>query len=285
MSVAQELETPGSLTALLELTPQLLELQLELPPLDDFLRLIVVPGSSPLVPMLETLIIHVDVEDIWKDIPFTALARSRCEIDKVSTEFFSLPSERRKLKTFRLAFFNPHLCRMAQAALNGWLEDDPKPNSDQTHHLRLWKHMLHEELPELDYKLRPRKRKFDLKFAHRLDRLLKTIEQFQLDDVKGLYASGLHLSLRRSSHMRPDHIPGDNIYHFRTRSQRILNNWAPALRKNLAVLQWVLEGTQSLVYIPLNDALRESPEALNMVYGLPYVGASRKIYHMDLEHA
>ena len=90
--------------------------------------------------------------------------------------------------------------------------------------------------------------------------------------------------------MRPNSIPGENIYHFRTRSQEILKNWAPSLRKNLGILQWVMEGTNSLIYVPLNDgeqrptlvqqsseskyvmlsflALRESTEALDMVYGL-----------------
>jgi hypothetical protein len=108
----------------------------------------------------------------------------------------------------------------------------------------------------------------------------------------------LHSSLRRLSYMRPNSIPGESIYHFRMRSQEILNNWAPSLRKSLVILQWVMEGTNSLIYIPLNDgelfstilfyfwgallknlmrnhhfyiiflALRESTEALNMVYGL-----------------
>lgn len=96
----------------------------------------------------------------------------------------------------------------------------------------------------------------------------------------------MHSSLRRLSCMRPNSIPGENIYHFRMRSQEILNKWAPFLRKNLDVLQWVMEGSTSLVYIPLNDgerrvlfiylmrhlsyslALRESNESLDMVYGL-----------------
>ena len=56
--------------------------------------------------------------------------------------------------------------------------------------------------------------------------------------------------------MRPNSIPGENIYHFRSRSQEILNNWAPSLRKNLGILQWVMEGTSSLIYIPLNDGER-----------------------------
>ena len=104
----------------------------------------------------------------------------------------------------------------------------------------------------------------------------------------------MHSSLRCLSYMRPNSIPGENIYHFRMRSQEILNKWAPFLRKKLDVLQWVMEGTNSLVYIPLNDgerqvpppffclvtnatlsyslALRESTEALDMVYGLPENG-------------
>jgi hypothetical protein len=182
-------EAPGELTSLLCLMPQLLELDLELPPIHDLFELIIGPKSPPLVPMLETLIIHTKADDIWKkEIPATTIARSRCEIDEKLTGSFPAAQRRRrrKLKTFRLIFSNPSSRHMAQAELNGWLEDDSKPPSYQTDHLKLWRRMLHEELLELDHKP-PLKRMFDLKFGHRLDRLLGAIEEFQLVDVKGLY--------------------------------------------------------------------------------------------------
>ena len=56
--------------------------------------------------------------------------------------------------------------------------------------------------------------------------------------------------------MRPNNLPGENVYHFRSRSQEILNNWAPSLRQGLDIIQWVMEGTNSLIYIPLNDGER-----------------------------
>lgn len=188
-------EAPGDLRSLLYLTPQLLELDLELPPIHDLSELIMGPDSLPLVPMLETLIIHTKVEDIWKkENPATAIARSRCEIEKCC-----FPSENRKqLKTFRIIFSNPSSRHTAQCELNGWLEDGDdhdddsiKLRSSQTshHRLQLWRQMLHEELPELDDKSPPLKQKFDLKLGHRLDHLLGAIEEFQLDasDVKSLY--------------------------------------------------------------------------------------------------
>ena len=182
-------EAPGDLTSLLKHTPQLLELDLELPPNHDLFELIIGPESPPLVPMLEILIIHSKAGDTWrKEVPATTIARSRCEIDERFTGSF--PAQRRKLKTFRLIFSNPNSRHMVQAELNGWLEDDSpdsKPSSYQTHRLNLWRHMLHEELPELDHKSTTLKKKFDLKLGHRLDRLLRAIEKFQLDDVKGLY--------------------------------------------------------------------------------------------------
>ena len=58
--------------------------------------------------------------------------------------------------------------------------------------------------------------------------------------------------------MRPNSIPGENIYHFRMRSQEILNNWAPSLRKGLVILQWVMEGACSLIYIPFDDGERQA---------------------------
>jgi hypothetical protein len=187
-------EAPGDLTSLLRLTPQLLELDLELPPNYDLFELIIDPESPPLVLMLETLVIHTKAEDIWrKGIPATTIALSRSsEIDK-RLGSRSFLAKRRKLKTFRIIFSNPSSRLMAQAELNGWrLEDDFKPitsSSCQPHYLRLWRHTLHEELPELDHKSPPLKKKFDLKFGHKLDRLLGAIEEFQLDDVKDLYVS------------------------------------------------------------------------------------------------
>ena len=258
----------GGLTSLLKLTPQLVKLDLELPPLQDILQLAINSESPPLVPMLETLIVHVSTEDIWmKAIPLTTLAHSRSEID----EMLMVSGERKQLRNIRIVFPSPSSCHMAQVELNGWL-DDPEPTSNQSHHFRLWKHILHEELPELDYKDPPRTRKLDLKFAYRLDRLLGAIEDFQLNDVKSLFvresglfllllihysqASELHSSLRRLSCIQPNRIPGDNIYHFRMRSQEILNAWAPSLRKDLVTLQWVLKGARSLIYVPVNDGER-----------------------------
>ena len=179
----------GNLTSLLRLTPQLVELELELPPLPDLSELIVDAKRPPLVPMLETLIIHANTDHVWKkESPVTTLAHSRCEIDETGS---ISPGEKGKLRTFHLIFPDSSLCHMAQAELNGWLEDS-KPKSDQTRHLSLWRDMLHEELPELDYKP-PRKRKFDMKFAHRLDRLLGAIENFQLNDVTALYVRCGHI--------------------------------------------------------------------------------------------
>jgi len=217
-----------------------------------------------LVPLLETLTIRATNEEKWrKDIPLTTLARSRCEMD----EILSGLGERRRLRSFRLVFPNSSSCHMAQAELNKWLEP-PKPIPDQTRHLRLWRDMLHHELPELDHKPPPLKRTFDLKFTHRLDRLLGAIENFQLNDVKAFYASRLYSSLHRLSCLQPNHVPGDTIYHFRMRSYKLLKTWAPSLRKDTSILQWAMKGPRTLIYIPMSQVLRESPEALNMVYGL-----------------
>ena len=174
---------PGSLISLLRFTPRLSELDIELPPLHDLLDLIIDQENAAVVPMLQKLTVHVTAGDEWrKEIPMTSLARSRCEIDMLPTGGSFLPSERRRLKSFRLVFPDSAVCHMAQAELNGWLEDP-----ESTDRLISWRHMLHEELPELDYKPPPLKRAFDLKFGHRLDRLLGAIENFQLMDVKVLY--------------------------------------------------------------------------------------------------
>lgn len=200
-------ESPGDLALLLRLTPQLVELDLDLPPIYDLSGLVVGPEihhplvpmlktQPPLVPLLETLIIHVvKAEDtIWKkENPATAIARSRCEIEN---------ERRRKLKTFRITFSsnnnNLNTRHIAQTELNGWLVDDssssskPSSSSSSSHHFKSWRQTLHEELPELDNKPPPLMKKFDLKKSHRLDQLLGAIEEYQFQlvdesDMKRLY--------------------------------------------------------------------------------------------------
>jgi hypothetical protein len=71
----------GELSVLLSLTPHLVELDIDVPPADDLLRLIYGEGEVMLVPMLQALNIHTPVLTAGTQTElFDTLAQVRCEL-------------------------------------------------------------------------------------------------------------------------------------------------------------------------------------------------------------
>ncbi|KAF8165654.1 hypothetical protein B0H34DRAFT_794023 [Crassisporium funariophilum] len=243
-----------------------------MPNLPDLLDLCVDRSGLALVPSLQILIIHYgDVEVLRSgEATLLALARSRFR----SVDVIEM-SNRKPLETFRIVFpysINyPKIClaTAAQAVLGHWASD-LQPRSDQLFRLEFWRITLHRELPELDSPWDPRKRAFNKSFSKRMDRLIGAIEKYEMEDVKNIYVSRLHFSLRQLSQLRPDYIPGDSKRCFRERATGILEKWNVLILQDLAKrrLEWALKGKRSLIYIPKDDPLHTSPEALGMVYGL-----------------
>ena len=70
----------GELSALLKLTPHLVELDIDIPPASDLLRLIYSEGEVMLVPMLQALYMHIPQLSTAQIEHIDALAQVRCEL-------------------------------------------------------------------------------------------------------------------------------------------------------------------------------------------------------------
>jgi len=143
-----------------------------------------------------------------------------------------------------------------------------------------WRKALYMEIPELNGEAPSRSRKLDFGFASRLDRFLSTFEQARIDErniydlyVRTLYIhadisrsdirsqlSQLHWSLRQLGQLQENHIPGDNKYHFRQRSEALVTKWDRCMQANIAdvtprpgALKWAFKQPVSLVYVPDDD--------------------------------
>ena len=117
---------PGELSALLKLTPHLVELDIVVPPADDLLRLIYSEGEVMLVPILQVLYMRIPVFTTGAQIEhLNTLAQVRCELgvrkDSDDATTFSLrPGTWTTLQTLRI-FFDSAKCRDSlQRTLNNW---------------------------------------------------------------------------------------------------------------------------------------------------------------------
>ena len=120
----------GELSALLRLTPHLVELDIDVPPEDDLLNLIYGMGEVMLVPMLEGL--HMEIPEITADTQiehFHALAQVRCELpeldDHKDSQDDTMPSLEPRttttLDTLQFFFESAESRDNSQKILNNWL--------------------------------------------------------------------------------------------------------------------------------------------------------------------
>ena len=120
---------PGELSALLNLTPHLVELDITVPPADDLLRLIYGEGGVMLVPMLQALYMDSPVLTTSTQTEhFDTLAQVRCDLgsrkDSKDGTMSSLVSGTRTwttLHTLRLVFNSAESRDFSQKILNNWL--------------------------------------------------------------------------------------------------------------------------------------------------------------------
>ncbi|KAF8149419.1 hypothetical protein B0H34DRAFT_802416 [Crassisporium funariophilum] len=213
------------------------------------------PGQT-LVPLLRILMIHYVYYQPQRNEKATLhnLACSRFRsVDAIEM------SNRKPLETFRIVF--PYserysaACLSAQANLANWVSY-LEPPSNQLLQLECYQEMLHRAM------VNP--------FSIQTENLISEIEKCEVEDVKNVYMSRLHFSLRQLSLLPPNIIPGDDKYSFPERAGKILEKWNVLILQDLAKnqLEWALIGNKSLIYIPKDDPLQTSSEALGMVYGL-----------------
>ena len=117
---------PGELSALLKLTPHLVELDIDIPPAGDLLRLTYSEGEVMLVPMLQALYMRIPVSNTGAQIEhFDTLAQVRCELgirkDSDDATMLSLRlGTWTTLHTFRLFFHSAESRDSSQKILNNW---------------------------------------------------------------------------------------------------------------------------------------------------------------------
>ena len=118
----------GELTTLLKLTPHLVELDIDVPPASDLLRLIYGEGEVMLVPMLQALYMHSPVLTAGAQIEhIDTLVQVRCELDSSKDSdddtILSLGPETRTwstLHTLRFIFDSAQSRDNSQKILNNW---------------------------------------------------------------------------------------------------------------------------------------------------------------------
>ncbi|KAF9478364.1 hypothetical protein BDN70DRAFT_921960 [Pholiota conissans] len=108
-----------------------------------------------------------------------------------------------------------------------------------------------------------------------LSGILDTIDKHRLSysQMKDLYVSGLHLCLNRLSRLPVGSLPpGYSKHHFRGQAKAILDRWEPLHRKDLCspetLTLWAKKGHRKLVFVPLNDPRRTGPDAMKLIYGM-----------------
>ena len=118
----------GELSALLKLIPQLIELDISVPPMADILRLTACDseGNVILVPMLRALYMHDMDSCPSKSMEcFKSLAQGRCELGGKDSEDVIKPSliptrNRNRLDMLRIIFNSTKNRHISQIILNNW---------------------------------------------------------------------------------------------------------------------------------------------------------------------
>ena len=116
----------GELGALLKLTPHLIELDIDIPPVGDLLRLIYSEGEIMLVPMLQALCMHIPASTTGAQIEhLDTLAQVRCELgfrkDSEDATILSLrPRTWTTLHTLRVIFDSRGSWKSSRKILNNW---------------------------------------------------------------------------------------------------------------------------------------------------------------------
>ena len=195
----------GELTTLLRLTPHLVELNLPLPPPEDLGNLIIRRNnnSRPLVPLLQMLTFEAEaVRRAETSQALNDLAVSRCQqqhhhhqnTSNLTTSDESVvlpgdvivgpppPADHQILKELRILFKSSRTCHSELRFLENWVQ------SEESKQLEVWKENLLQEVPELEGRPAPRKRKFvDLKWSERVFDIFSNIEKFQIMNVNDIY--------------------------------------------------------------------------------------------------
>jgi hypothetical protein len=169
----------GELSDLLNFTPQLIELDICVPPMADILRLINFEGDVILVPMLQALYMH-DIDDCLSESTESIecvkrLAQVRCEFGSKGSEDTIKPSlvpKRNTLDVLRIFFESSKNRHFSQIKLNDWCST---PEEDEAIDMFFrWSMRLNLDLFDVNW---VSIRKHELYFLGMLDELFTCIER------------------------------------------------------------------------------------------------------------
>jgi hypothetical protein len=170
--------SPGHLTSLLHLTPQLEHLEIPLPPRRDLSNLL---ESSVLAPRLQSLRI------LMLDSSLLSYFHSTASI--AILKMLSNAEEFRTLRTLQLKFTTESRCR------DGYFAIQPSPqigelDGEVLSLINSWKHILLEGIPHLSRCPTPHKILFNLMHWRQLDQLFSTIEGYDISTSGYLHVRG-----------------------------------------------------------------------------------------------
>jgi len=179
---AISLPSPGHLTSLLHLTPQLECLEIPLPPHRDLSNLLESPVLAPRLRSLHILMLDSSLLSYLHST--TLVAR---------LEMLSNAEEFRTLRTLQLKFATESMCR------DGYFAIQPSPQVDGLDGevlalINSWKHILLEGIPHLSHRPTSHKILFNLMHWHQLDQLFSTIEGYDISTSGYLHVRGFLFS-------------------------------------------------------------------------------------------
>ncbi|KAF9478382.1 hypothetical protein BDN70DRAFT_48718 [Pholiota conissans] len=274
LSVRTGFVEPGDLWTLLKLTPQLRNLDTTITRSNNFIDIASLAykgGSVPLVPLLETCKFYVeDAVSAETSQALNELAALRCELENdsegiIAPDLVPIAGEVRPLKNLYIYFdATGGMGPRQQAELEGWR------STPQASQLSVFKTQLVIEVPNLvqggPAQVGVRVKPLSKKALERVSSILDEINAQEFDDPVHIYASGIHFTLHSFSQM--PYAANSEENKLCQRASDILETWHPLFLKHLSDRHWTFKGPLCLGYIPSNDAIRKSEDALDVIYGL-----------------
>ncbi|KAF8196559.1 hypothetical protein BJ912DRAFT_955651 [Pholiota molesta] len=256
LSVRTGFIEPGDLSSLLRLTPELRSLDTTITRTNNFIDIASLAyrgRSPPLVPY-------------WRRA-LNELAALRCELEiegDTTTDVTLVPGEIRPLKHLCIYFDAAVQLQRQQAELEGW------SSSAVSMQMGVFKAQLIIEIPNLAQggvaKLGAREKPLSKKGLERVSTLLKDIDSTVIEDPVNIYAAGIHYTLHDFSQMR--YAPNSEESRLCKRAKDILEKWHPLFLEDLPHRHWAFKGSLCVGYVPTNDDIRTSGDALDIIYGL-----------------
>ncbi|PPQ71273.1 LOW QUALITY PROTEIN: hypothetical protein CVT26_012044 [Gymnopilus dilepis] len=278
----QTVVKPGSLPRLLEKTPNVEELEIDLPPIDDLRAIIkgsltqgeeMIASTPSLVPDLRRLILRFSEPDGADRLMLSEWRRTALlDIAHILTQREIGPTgpsgdnRNKKLaqSCLRLVTSDEYTAKCLLLDLNfeSYNSSEPSDLGSAEENIVLrdrcfsWRSRLLEALPELaDKTTQPLiRKKFDSGEAADFDNLLQELETLEFhpgQSVANLYVTDLHNYIRRLSVKPEDCIPEDRKYTFRSRAERIFKDWNQIISTDLSSRQvnWVIQDPCTIVYV------------------------------------